>query len=735
MFLTGVSRVPRIPSRIILGHRVVKMNFVRIVSVHRRRSRKHILFLHCHVVLSVLLYIFSVAVSAAPQSDLPRDIELLIDNITGRELSPAVRARLVHLAQNPVDLALADGSRLRELPGIGRVLAERILALRRSGELRRIDDLTRVRGISTRLLDRIRPFIQLNGQSTVRRRPDDSPVSGRLRAGGLSGAAFSTDTSAAPEWSTLPLYSQIEMKRGENLTGFLSASRRHLYISRYNLACSCFQSENDREQLQLDAISLRFRTGQHEWLAGDYQAGFALGVTFDQTSRRYPNGFYSRLPLRQDLSRVRLGSVDAMRGLAWQYRRVKVFTSWRQPEIYQYDLRYGPDVWIAAMLDADPAYKQDADGRWYRTALLSADGGEQYLSYKTLSGRFNEALAGGQLRLASSARFNLSMQGYTAAISFTDTSVNQWFADASRYPDASHWAVMGVAARYQTEQITYRSELAVTQSGAPGMVAELEWERDQTTIEHGWRMYHADFQNPYAGSHASDSEYQGIRQRNEIGGHVNLQQKLNRRLEYNLRADLWGQPWENDGHSYQFNPRPVVDAEYQAGVKLERNRQQIEARFQVRNKHLFRNGRQETYLDTGAEDYGRGERRLLSLRWRTAIHHWQPSIEGRLYFQDVSEFSNRFDREARLIFYLAGKFTHSLVSRTRIALRMAPVDQTAHYLYDREAPQLGIRQYLSWKASAQYTLKLAAGYDEYLEQRPGRYPYYLFSRLEMERSF
>jgi competence protein ComEA len=47
-----------------------------------------------------------------------------------------------------------------QLPGVGQVLAERLLAEReRGGEFRSHDDLSRVRGIGPRTLERIRPYL------------------------------------------------------------------------------------------------------------------------------------------------------------------------------------------------------------------------------------------------------------------------------------------------------------------------------------------------------------------------------------------------------------------------------------------------------------------------------------------------------------------------------------------------------------------------------------------------
>jgi competence protein ComEA len=64
------------------------------------------------------------------------------------------------MAKFQLDVNRADWPELIQLPGVGRVLAERLIAEReRGGEYRSIEDLERVRGIGPRTLERIRPYL------------------------------------------------------------------------------------------------------------------------------------------------------------------------------------------------------------------------------------------------------------------------------------------------------------------------------------------------------------------------------------------------------------------------------------------------------------------------------------------------------------------------------------------------------------------------------------------------
>ena len=75
---------------------------------------------------------------------------------------PTSRSTAAPVAESTVDLATADVAQLDALPGIGPVLAERIVAERRRvGGFRRVEDLLAVPGIGPRLFERLRPHLRV----------------------------------------------------------------------------------------------------------------------------------------------------------------------------------------------------------------------------------------------------------------------------------------------------------------------------------------------------------------------------------------------------------------------------------------------------------------------------------------------------------------------------------------------------------------------------------------------
>jgi competence protein ComEA len=84
---------------------------------------------------------------AARPDATPRSAGGTVDSPPGREL---------------IDLNQADAAALDALPGVGPVLAERIVEQRRrQGPFRRLEDLRAVRGIGPRLIERIRGQVRI----------------------------------------------------------------------------------------------------------------------------------------------------------------------------------------------------------------------------------------------------------------------------------------------------------------------------------------------------------------------------------------------------------------------------------------------------------------------------------------------------------------------------------------------------------------------------------------------
>lgn len=78
------------------------------------------------------------------------------------------RPRVRVVLDGKVNLNTADAQLLNMLPGIGMASAERIIARRERRPFRRPEELVRVKGFGVRRYQRVRPYVSVEGPSTLR---------------------------------------------------------------------------------------------------------------------------------------------------------------------------------------------------------------------------------------------------------------------------------------------------------------------------------------------------------------------------------------------------------------------------------------------------------------------------------------------------------------------------------------------------------------------------------------
>ena len=79
---------------------------------------------------------------------------------------PAAKAQL----QGTVNINTADATQLALLPGIGPKAADSIIEYRKSaGDFTSIDDLVKVKGIGPKTMEKLRPYLSLKGETTLKK--------------------------------------------------------------------------------------------------------------------------------------------------------------------------------------------------------------------------------------------------------------------------------------------------------------------------------------------------------------------------------------------------------------------------------------------------------------------------------------------------------------------------------------------------------------------------------------
>lgn len=89
-----------------------------------------------------------------PAEPVVRPVAVKVD----QEKKPSVRSKKEPLTER-IDVNHATAAELRNLPGIGPTLSQRIIETREQKPFRSVDDLRRVRGIGVKTLERLRPRV------------------------------------------------------------------------------------------------------------------------------------------------------------------------------------------------------------------------------------------------------------------------------------------------------------------------------------------------------------------------------------------------------------------------------------------------------------------------------------------------------------------------------------------------------------------------------------------------
>ena len=103
--------------------------------------------------------------------DEAEDEDGTIQTVAMTEKKPAKAAvsksRKADALKEPVDVNEASFEKLQTIPGVGRVMAGRIIEARKTKPFESVDDLRRVPGIGPKTLEKIRPFVMASKRRTA----------------------------------------------------------------------------------------------------------------------------------------------------------------------------------------------------------------------------------------------------------------------------------------------------------------------------------------------------------------------------------------------------------------------------------------------------------------------------------------------------------------------------------------------------------------------------------------
>ena len=498
-------------------------------------------------------------------------------------------------------------------------------------------------------------------------------------------------------------------------------SRLRVGDVRWDAPRQALSATQPRSRVEAPKYYMQWDDGRWGVVAGSFRAGFGQRLTFDNSGRFTPNGFYldDAIFRSNDLTRrcresqgeldesPCAGAVgdqyvtpdfrwrDGLRGVAIGFREAKLpvgwmqgfaFASYQDRGIYQYEL-YDRKVCADPHDDDDDACS--APDVFNRDSAADALDPQSRFSYQTLPAMYDELLGGANLSWFRERRTHVGVTGYGAAPQWRVSGANLDFQEWASTPYGGPYGAVGVDAAWGRKWSDLFLEVARSFDSMPGhpdgtggggLAALL---RHTTTfedqeLEFALRYYDVGYANPYARPISAADEFEGNRARDEVGGRVRYNALLaDKRLMLRTLADVWAQPRER-----QPKLRGFVRADYDLTDWF---RPGLWTSYQ--NKDLRTFERSNCYAVSVEEDENGepipcgGEQITLTPRMSFRPHkrvQLSTQYQHRFVDDEGSEFDARFRQDASAWLIVATNPWRTLRLRARARFLFEDISDRAH---------------------------------------------------------
>jgi len=514
-----------------------------------------------------LLVLLVAAGASAVEYEVPIDIfgeDDLYELHSSEQISDDTFNALLDLIQRGVDLNQADDKEIYALPGLTLKDSQAIVAYRKAaGQLTDAQALVAAGVLSEEKLRRIAPFLSTRPSGGA---PLDA--SGRVRLQALT----SPDDHKIP---TATLEARVMTLRYLTVGVNLVLARDQVSDVRWDPTRSALSAAPPPVQVRLAKVFADWRTPNYEVLVGNFRAGFAQRLVFDNTSLYTPNGVYPDEVLYRTTDLVRdcdeaAGELrlspcpkqatyvtpdfryrDGLFGVAAAARQITTDAGWLQivgflsrevHAIYQYEI-YDRDTCTDPNLDSNPACA--APSVYHR--LDDPFAPTSRFTFQTLPSMWAEPLGGGNLTFFFNRRTHIGVTGYGAKPEWLTNGVHLDFQEWSKWPYGGAYGAIGGDAAWGADIVDMGVEVARSYDGTPaggglGAIARgtVTWPKNE--LELSLRYYDQNFANPYGGSIAEPDVASGQRARDEAGARLRFGGRLSPNWDLRALADLRIQP-------------------------------------------------------------------------------------------------------------------------------------------------------------------------------------------------
>ncbi len=523
----------------------------------------------------------AVLASAAPARAAEYEIfiwieseEDLTDLLRDEEITEDTFDTLIELFRAGVDLNRATREELYTLPNLTYRDVDAIIAYRaEAGYITDPAALVMAGVLTERKLLSIAPFLLL-------REPDTKA----LRTEGWVRAPM---VYALESDNAVPAAIQARVGVEDFTIGVAGVlTHRRLGDVRYDPTRMALSAEEPDPRFAVPKLYVEYRDGDFGAIAGSYRIGFGQRLTFDNSDRLTPNGFYRDDTITRTASNLvstcketisnsevtpectedpdldeRRGVPDfswrpSMRGVAVGHDHLEAGSGWVQAygfashetfsifqtEIYDRALCEDPR-------DDDAVLPENIDCSAPKVFATRDDPLEPTtaLSQFTLPDMFAETVVGGNVSYFANRRTHVGVTGYGADVNWLVSGIDLDFQEFSRFPFGGAFGAVGVDASWGRNRSDLFVEVARSFDSMPdggggfGALLRATGSFPKSEVEAVLRYYDRDFANPHARPVAAADEFDGLRARDETGLKLRYAGTINRDFFLRTDADFWVQ--------------------------------------------------------------------------------------------------------------------------------------------------------------------------------------------------
>lgn len=503
---------------------------------------------------------------------------------------------LMSLCERPMSLNRVSKEILSELPGMTELLAEAVVQYRtKVGKFSSFDALLEVYGMTSTLVDQLRPFLRIEDEAF------DEPISmNRFRS--------KTRTSYGQGWRSKSTSSSINygpsflleerMDWGETERAGLAVGLRKVASAQWDRDQRALTSAGLMLAPTLDQLYVSGRWSGFRWVLGHYEIGFGERLTFDTTGKTRPTGWeFPKNRVPRDDGRFYFREPLLGGAISWPFLPMPigwldwdVFVSYRPRRVYQYSMEY-----------------QGLSGDW-STDVLDESSFEK-ISYLSLQHAFEEATGGLNLKWNFDRSAYIGLVGWMGESHFTlGSGIDARFRDTFTLPQRNVFGAFGLYGGLTGVEHIIAGELSMTDQAALAGLVRWEW-LPVALYEQSLslRAYSTGFDNPYARSLSAPSLTEGKRTRNEIGLRWKSRWAPIKAVDVVSRLDLYrpmGIRAELASGEVRFIDGGRWDLEWTERVSYKVTKKElVSAEWRFKDKQLGVGGRNQAYYDD-IDDWG-----------------------------------------------------------------------------------------------------------------------------------